>query len=73
MFIESCTFLRHVLESTSCTVLELFLSGKGGHQMRLLLPKNIKDMDEMNRGSFKTAMINALDALRLLLYPCITK
>ncbi|CAB3993284.1 nuclear pore complex Nup160-like [Paramuricea clavata] len=58
-----------VPESTSCTVLELFLSGKGGHQMRLLLPKNIKDMDEMNRGSFKTAMINALDALRLLLWP----
>ncbi|XP_028408932.1 nuclear pore complex protein Nup160-like [Dendronephthya gigantea] len=58
-----------VPESTSCTVLELFLSGKGGHQMRLLLPKNMKDTEGMNRGSFKTAMVNALDALRLLLWP----
>ena len=38
--------------------------------MRLLLPKKIDDMEEMNRGSFKTAMLNALDALRLVLYPC---
>ena len=37
--------------------------------MRLLLPKKIKDMEDMNTGSFKTAMINALDALRLVLYP----
>ena len=54
-----------VIESTSCTVLELFLSGKGGHQMRLLLPKNMKDAE----GLFKTAIVDALDALRLLLYP----
>jgi hypothetical protein len=68
MFSKQEVFNRF-LESTSCTVLELFLSGKGGHQLRLLLPKNIKDMEEMNRGLFKTAMSNALDALRLLLYP----
>ncbi len=41
--------------------------------MRLLLPRNIKDIEEMNKGSFKTAMINALEALTLLLYPCTTK
>ena len=55
----------------SCTVLELFLSGSGGHQMRLLLPKNLKDVDGMVRGSFKTAIFNALHALCLLLYPLL--
>ena len=41
--------------------------------MRLLLPKKIDDMEEMNRGSFKTAMLNALDALTLVLYPYATE
>ena len=37
--------------------------------MRMLLPKKIRDVEGMARGSFKTAIFNALDALNLLLYP----
>ncbi|XP_046859836.1 nuclear pore complex protein Nup160-like [Xenia sp. Carnegie-2017] len=56
-------------EITSCPILELFLSGKGGNHMRLLLQRYLKDMGNINRGSFKITIVRALQAMTLLLWP----